>query len=163
LVAAIYAGSLVSGTDAAGVALVARSAPLDPEPLPARQLLLLGLATRLTDGYAASAPTLTRALRAYRTDERRLDWLCVAYNLAAMDLWDDQAWFELASGQADLARSTGRLVLLPYALDYLAGFHILTGEFSRADGLVSEAEGLDLGVRAQTLPSISHRLAAWRG
>ena len=46
-----------------------------------------------------------------------------------------------------MARSTGRLVLLPYALDYLAGFHILTGEFSRASGLVIEAEGLDLRPR----------------
>jgi DNA-binding CsgD family transcriptional regulator len=163
LVAAIYAGSLVSGTDAAAVALAARSAPVGTEPLPARQLLLLGLATRLTDGYAASAPTLTRALRAYRTDERRLDWLCVAYNIAAMDLWDDEAWFELASGQADLARSTGTLVLLPYALDYLAGFYIQAGELSLADGLVREAESLALGVRAETLPFMPLRLAAWRG
>jgi len=163
LVAVIYAGSLVSGTDAAAVAFAARSAPVGTEPLPARQLLLLGLATRLTDGYAASAPTLTRALRAYRTDERRLDWLCVAYNIAAMDLWDDEAWFELASGQADLARSTGTLVLLPYALDYLAGFYIQAGELSLADGLVREAESLALGVRAETLPFMPLRLAAWRG
>jgi len=163
LVAAIYAGSLVSGTDVAAVALGARSAPVGTEPLPARQLLLLGLATRLTDGYAASAPTLTRALSAYRTDERRLDWLCVAYNIAAMDLWDDEAWFELASGQADLARSTGTLVLLPYALDYLAGFYIQAGELSLADGLVSEAESLGRGARAETLPYTRLRLAAWRG
>jgi DNA-binding CsgD family transcriptional regulator len=163
LVAAIYAGSLVRGTDAATVALAARSTPLGTEPLPARELLLLGLATRVTDGYATSAPMLTRALRAYRAEEQRLDWLCVAYNLAAMDLWDDQAWFELASGQADLARSTGMLVLLPYALDYLAGFYIQAGEFSLADRLVSEAENIGLGVRAETLPYMRLRLAAWRG
>jgi DNA-binding CsgD family transcriptional regulator len=163
LVAAIYAARLANGTDAAAVALAARSAPLGPEPLPARQLLLLGLATRLTEGYAAAAPMLTNALRTYRTEERQLDWLCVAYNLAAMDLWDDKAWFELASRQADLARSTGTLVLLPYALDYLAGFHIQAGEFSLAAGLASEAEGLDHGIRAETLPYIPLRLAAWRG
>ena len=163
LVAAIYAARLASDTNAADLAMAARSAPLGPEPLPARQQLLLGLAIRLTEGYAAAAPMLTNALRSYRAEGPQLDWLCVAYNLAAMDLWDDNAWFELAASQADLARSTGRLVLLPYALDYLAGFHILTGEFSRASGLVSEAEGLDLGVRAETLPYISLRLAAWRG
>ncbi len=163
LVAAIYAASLASGTDVADVARAARSAPLRPEPSPARQLLLLGLATRLTDGYAAAAPMLTRALRAYRGAEPRLDWLCVAYNLAAMELWDDQAWFELATGQAALARATGTLVSLPYALDYLAGFHIQTGELSVAARLVTEAEGLDLGVRAGTLPYIPLRLAAWRG
>src|SRR5207237_4079374 len=77
--------------------------------------------------------------------------------------WDDEAWFELASGQADLARSTGTLVLLPYALDYLAGFYIQAGELSLADGLVRETESLALGVRAETLPFMPLRLASWRG
>ncbi len=163
LVAVIYAASFASGTDAADVARAARSASVGPDPLPARQLLLLGLATRLVDGYAAAAPALTSALRSYRSAERQLDWLCVAYNLAAMELWDEQAWFELASSQADLARATGTLVLLPYALDYLAGYHIQAGELSLAAALLSEAEGLDLGIRAETLPYIPLRLAAWRG
>jgi DNA-binding CsgD family transcriptional regulator/tetratricopeptide (TPR) repeat protein len=163
LVAAIYAARLTSDMKAADLAMAARSAPLGPEPRPARQQLLLGLATRMTEGYTAGAPILANALHSYRAEGPQLDWLSVAYILAAMDLWDDNAWFELATSQADLARSTGRLVLLPYALDYLAGFHILAGEFSRASRLVSEAEALDLGVRAETLPYISLRLAAWRG
>ncbi len=163
LVAAIYAARLVGDTTVGDLAMAARSAPLGPEPLPARQQLLLGLAIRLTDGYAAAAPILADALHTFRAEGTQLDWLRVAYNLAAMDLWDDKAWFELAAGQADLARSTGRLVFLPYALDYLAGFHVLTGEFSRASLLMSEAEGLNLGARAETLPYISLRLAAWRG
>jgi DNA-binding CsgD family transcriptional regulator len=87
----------------------------------------------------------------------------VAYNLAAMELWDDQAWFELASRQAELARATGTLILLPYALDYLAGFHIQAGDLSLAAGLLSEAKGLEAGMRARTLPYIPVRLAAWRG
>ena len=70
LVAAIYAARLASGTDVADIALAARSAPLGPEPWPARQLLLLGLATRLTEGYAAAAPMLSTALSAYRAEER---------------------------------------------------------------------------------------------
>jgi hypothetical protein len=163
LVAAVYAARLASDTKVAEIAMAARSAPLGPEPRPARQQLLLGLAIRLTEGYAAAAPILTSALRSYRAEGPQLEWLCVAYNLAAMDLWDDNAWFEHAASQADQARSTGTLVLLPYALDYLAGFHILAGEFSRASGLASESEGLDPGARAETLPYISLRLAAWRG
>jgi DNA-binding CsgD family transcriptional regulator len=125
--------------------------------------LLLGLATRLTGGYAAAAPTLSRALRAYRAEERQLDWLSVAYNLVAMDLWDDEAWLELASGEVELARATGALLLLPYALDYLAGLHIQAGELSLAAGLLTEAEGLDRGLRAETPPYMPLRLAAWRG
>lgn len=162
LVAAIYAAGLASETDVADVARAARSAALGPDPLPARRLLLVGLATRLTDGYEAAAPILTEALQAHRA-EKQLDWLSVAYNLAAMELWDDEAWFELASGQAELARATGTLILLPYALDYLAGFYIQAGELSRAAGLLTEAEGLGLGIRAETLPYIPLRLAAWRG
>ena len=163
VVAAIYAARLAAGGDVADVARAARSAALGPEPLPARQLLLLGLATRLIDGHAAAAPTLSQALRAYLAEEPRLDWLCVAWNIAAQDLWDDGAWFELASTQAKLARATGTLSLLPYALDYLAGLHIQAGELSVAAGLLTDAESLDPGIRAETLPYTPLRLAAWRG
>lgn len=143
----------------ADVAKGARSAPIGPEPLPAEQLLLLGLAIRLTDGCAAAAPTLRRALRAYRDEERRLDRMCLAYNIAAEELWDDEAWLELASNQAELARATGTLLLLPYALDYLAGVYVQRGELSVAGELLAEAEGLELGVR----PEFPLRLAAFRG
>jgi DNA-binding CsgD family transcriptional regulator len=163
LVAVVYAARLATGTDVAHVAAAGRSAPIGPEPLPARQLLLLGLAARLTDGYAAAAPLLKRALRAYRDEETQLDWLCVGYNLAAMDLWDDRAWFELASGQTELARATGALTLLPYALDHLAENLILAGDLSMAAGLLTEARGLSSGSRADTLPYVALLLAVWRG
>jgi DNA-binding CsgD family transcriptional regulator len=163
LVAVIYAARFATDPAPADVARAALSAPLGPEPLPGRQLLLLGLATRLTDGYAAAAPTLTAALRTYLAEERHLDWSWVAYSLAALDLWDDDAWFELASSQAELARATGTLILLPFALDYLATFHIQAGDLSLASALLEEAQSLDLGVRAETLPYIPLRLAAWRG
>jgi DNA-binding CsgD family transcriptional regulator len=163
LLAVIYAGRLATDPSPAEVARAALAAPLAPQPLPGRQLLLLGLATRLTDGYAAAAPTLTAALRAYLAEERHLDWSWVAYSLAAMDLWDDDALFELASSQAELARATGTLILLPFALDYLAEFHIQAGDLSLASALFDEAQSLDLGVRAETLPYIPLRLAAWRG
>jgi DNA-binding CsgD family transcriptional regulator len=56
-------------------------------------------------------------------------------------------------------RATGTLLLLPYALDYLAGVYTQAGELSVVAGLLAEAEGLDLGVRAE----FPLRLAAWRG
>jgi DNA-binding CsgD family transcriptional regulator len=163
LLASIYAGRLATGNTVTEIAHAARSAPIGSKPLGARQLLLLGLATRLTDGYAAAAPRLREALGAYRAEEPRLDWLSVSYNIAAQELWDDQAWFELASNQAELARANGTLSLLPYALDYLAGNLIQTGELSAAAGLMAEAEVLDPGMRAETLPYIPLQLAAWRG
>jgi hypothetical protein len=105
LVAAIYAGRLAHGQDVLEVARAARSAPFGPEPSPHSQLLLRGLAVRLTDGYIAAAPMLKKALSRYHAQPQELDWLSVLYNLVAMDLWDDQAWFELAAGQVRLARA----------------------------------------------------------
>jgi DNA-binding CsgD family transcriptional regulator len=161
LVAAIYAGRLA---DVGDIAAAARSAPLDPEPRPPEQPLLVGLATRLSDGYGAAAPALGAALNAHRAEEPKLDWLTVAYTIVAQDLFDDAAWFELASRQADLARQTGTLTLLPYALDYVAGHQLHAGDLSTAERLVSEAEALSPpSRRARTLPYIPLQLAAWRG
>jgi len=172
LVAAIYAGRLGHGQDVLDIARAAQAAPFGPsgvsrdfgsEPLPHSQLLLRGLAVRLTDGYAAAAPMLTEALRRYRAQPQELDWLCVSYNLVAMDLWDDEAWFSLAAGQVRLARANGTLSWLPFALDYLAEIHIQAGQLSAATALLAEGERIDPGIRAATLPYVPLLLAAWRG
>jgi ATP/maltotriose-dependent transcriptional regulator MalT len=92
-----------------------------------------------------------------------LDWLRVSYNLVAMDLWQDEAWFELANGQVRLARASGTLSWLPFALDYLAEYHIQAGDLPRAAALLAERERIDPGIRAATLPYVPLLLAAWRG
>ena len=166
LVAAIYAGRLAHGQDAGEIARAARVVPFGvsgEEPLPDSQLLLRGLAVRLTDGYAAAAPMLIEALRRYRAQPQEMDWRCVSYNMVAMDLWDDQAWFELAAGQVRLARANGTLSWLPFALDYLAEIHIQAGQLSTVEALLTEGERIDPGIRAATLPYVSLLLAAWRG
>ena len=166
LVAAIYAGRLAHGQDARQVARAARSATLgssEPEPLPHSQLLIHGLAVRLADGYLAAAPMLKEALRRYRAQPHELDWLSVSYNMVAMDLWDDEAWFELAAGQVRLARANGTLSWLPFALDYLAEIHIQAGELSKAAALLMERERVEPGTREATLPYVPLLLAAWRG
>ena len=118
---------------------------------------------RLTDGYVAAAPALKEVLRRYRTQPLELDWLSVCYNMVAMDLWDDETWFELASGQVRLARASGALSWLPFALDYLAEIHIQAGELSQAAALLVERERIDPGTREATLPYVPLLLAAWRG
>jgi DNA-binding CsgD family transcriptional regulator len=163
LVAAIYAARFSTGVDVVEVARAAHSLTLGEEPLPAKQLLLRGLATRLTDGYVAAAPTLKEALREHRAEPPELGWLYLPYSLAAMDLWDEDAWPELASEQARLARATGTLSQLRYALDYLASYRIQAGELIDASALVAEAETLNEGIREPTLPYIPLLLAAWRG
>src|SRR4029077_17911330 len=118
---------------------------------------------RLADGYLAAAPTLREALRRYRAQPRELDWLSVSYNMVAMDLWAEDACFELAAGQVRLARANGTLSWLPFALDYLAEFHIQAGELSKAAALLMERERVDPGIREATLPYVPLLLAAWRG
>jgi hypothetical protein len=118
---------------------------------------------RLADGYLAAAPELKAALRRYRAQPRELDWLSVSYDIVAMDLWDDEAWFELAADQVRLARANGTLSWLPFTLDYLAELHIQAGELSKAAALLMEREGVDPGTREVTLPYVPLLLAAWRG
>ena len=126
MLAALRAGRFATGTDVLDVSEAARSAHLGSDPLPAKQLLLVGLATRFTDGYVAAAPTLKKALHSYRDETRQLDWACLACAVAAMDLWDDATWLEIVSARARLARATGTLSFMPLALEYLiAGHHIL--------------------------------------
>jgi hypothetical protein len=166
LLAAIYAGRLAAGQDAGQVARAARAVMLPPsgsQPPPHSQLLIHGLAVRLADGYVAAAPTLKEALRLYRAQPLKLDWLSVSYNIVAMDMWDDEAWFELADGQVRLARANGTLSWLPFALDYLAEIHVQAGELSKAAALLMEREGADSGAREATLPYVPLVLAAWRG
>jgi DNA-binding CsgD family transcriptional regulator len=166
LVAAIYAGRLAHGQDARQVARAAISATLWPsgsQPRPHSQLLIHGLAVRLADGYVAAAPTLREALRRYRAQPHELDWLSVSYNIVAMDMWDDEAWFELAASQVRVARANGTLSWLPFTLDYLAEIHIQAGELSKAAALLMERERVDPGTREATLPYVPLLLAAWRG
>jgi DNA-binding CsgD family transcriptional regulator len=160
-VAANDAAELGKGTDMVEIARAARSVTVGPEPLQAAQFLLRGLTTRFLDGYAAAAPTLRTALSAHRSEPVHLDRLCVIYNLAAMDLWDDHAWLELASSQVKLARTTGTLSLLPRALAHLADNHTQAGELTRAAEILGEAENFGLGGPALHAAQLS--LAAWRG
>ena len=125
--AAIYVGRLADGCGLAEVARGAKSVPLDPEPLPHPHLLLRGLAVRALDGYVAAAPLLKDALAQYLAQPRELDVLCHPYCFVAAELWDEEAWFEIANGQVQLARSSGTLSRLVEALNGLAVFSIHVG------------------------------------
>jgi DNA-binding CsgD family transcriptional regulator len=147
------------------VAEAARAAPPPARPR-ASDLLLDGLAQVVTDGYADAAPTLTRALSAFHSEDIPMDeglrslWGACQ---AAAYLWDDEAYYVLASRAVRLARDTGAFSVLPIALSALGGALLLAGEFAQVASLIEEA-------RTLTDPSASHLalhsalpLAAWRG
>ncbi|HEX4734319.1 MAG TPA: AAA family ATPase, partial [Thermoleophilaceae bacterium] len=96
--AASIAGRLGGGMVAAAKA--ARNAPPAPGTPRATDLLLDGLAVRFTDGYAASAPALKRALAAVRDEAghsgKNVRWPWIARRVAP-DLFDDETWRALAT------------------------------------------------------------------
>jgi DNA-binding CsgD family transcriptional regulator len=163
LLAAIRAGRLGYDDESSGVASAVRSAPVGPEPVPHSQLLLRGLSVRMTDGYVDAAPLLKEALLRYRAEPPDLDWQCLAYSLVAMDLWDDDGWFDVTSGHVAAARAQGALSWLPSLLHYLGAFHVQAGELVKAENLLVELERIEREIRATTLPHGKLLLAAARG
>ena len=165
--AAVFAGRLGGRCGVGEVAEAARAAPLVPEQRRPIDLLLDGMATRFTEGYGAAVPALRRALQAFRGDAARseddiLRWLWLAWLLAG-DLWDDEAWQELATRAVRLAREAGALTVLPVDLEYRAGVHLHAGEFAAASALVDEADAITAMTGNAPLRYAALFLAAWRG
>ena len=139
--AASVAGRLGGGVVAAAKA--ARKAPPSPGAPDAIDLLLDGLAARFTDGYAASAATLKRALDAVRDERGRagrdVRWPWLARRVAP-DLFDDDAWHAFAIGNVQIARETGALAVLPLALNYHSLLRCFEGKLTAAAALLDEAD-----------------------
>ena len=94
-------------------------------------------------------------------------WLWLACPVApepiAPELWDDEAWHELATRAVRLARETGALAVLPVALVYRAGVHVHAGEFAAASALIEEADAITEATGNAPLSYTSLVLVAWRG
>ena len=165
LSAAIFAGRLAARDgDVAEAARAAREAPSAGEPPRATDLALDGLALVVLDGYAAGAPVLKRALASFRRDDgdQALRWGWLACRTAT-DLWDDEAWEELATRFVRLARAAGALSRLPVALSALAGLKVRAGDFAAAGELDAEADEIAELIGIQSLPYLSILMAGWRG
>ena len=171
LVATMWAGDLDSPGAALEAAQAARAAPPGPDPPRALDVLLDAFAIRLTEGYTAAAPALTRALEPFRAPNVDTDdggrWLWLvggrAGAIVALELWDDESWHALAARQVQVARDTGALVHLRLALNYVASTHLFAGELTTAalmieeDRLIGEATGNPPAGYTEMI------LAAWRG
>jgi DNA-binding CsgD family transcriptional regulator len=166
MAAAMYAGGLGDEPGVREAAEAAQAAPAAPEPPRAIDLLLDGLATRFTEGYAAGVPPLRRALDAFRGVEgltaRDARWLWLACRLT-QDLWDDELWRVLATRGLRVARETGALRVLPIAATYRASLHVHAGAFDAASALIEEADAIVDATEMAPLKLASMMLAAWRG
>ena len=166
LSAALFAGRLGRGVGIVQIAEAARTAPAPLPPPRAPDLLLDGLALVITEGHAAGAPTLKRALTDFRgqdlSNDEAIRWLWLACH-AATDLWDDETWDVLSARHVQLARDAGALSVLPIAVNTRAGLHLLAGEFAVAASLVAEAQGLTEAMGSHLSPYAGVLLAAWQG
>ena len=165
LSAAMFSGAF-KGDD--GLLQVARAARAAPSARPARphDVLLGGLATRFTDGYAAGLPALKQALAAFvdseLTAEEGRRWLWLAH-CTAVDVWDEETWAVLPDLQVRLIRDSGSLATLPLALSMRVGAHVLIGELSAAASLIAELARVTEVTGSHLAPYGALLLAAWEG
>jgi DNA-binding CsgD family transcriptional regulator len=154
------------GVGARAAAEAARRAPSPHGPPRAVDLLLEGLAVRFTDGYAASAPALKRALREVRDQGERagqdVRWPWTARRVAP-DLFDDDAWLALGTRNVQIARAAGALAVLPLAMNYLATLRIFEGDLDAGAVLLEEAEAIAYATGAEPIVFGRLELAAFRG
>ncbi|MEV1292108.1 AAA family ATPase [Pseudonocardia sp. NPDC049635] len=168
---AIITGGLGGSRGVAEVARAAQAAPPPPgRPGPA-DLLLDGLVTTYTRGFAAGVPELRVALDAFCTDEATAEtpgcndtrrWLWLASRTALTILDDDRLW-ALSRLNVRLARETGALASLPAALLYLSSVSVLAGEPGRAAELIAEEAAIRQVTGGVPLRFGRLVLAAWRG
>jgi DNA-binding CsgD family transcriptional regulator len=168
-------GAMASDVEVVGgapaVAAAARAAPPGPVPPRTVDVLLDAFAIRLTSGYAAAAPTLARALELLLTidvsHEDAGQWLSLSSgrngNIVALEMWDDEALHLLAARQVQVARATGALVHLQFALSFLARSQMLAGELTAAALTIDEARLIAEATGNQALVNAPMILAAWRG
>jgi len=174
IAAIVYAGRLGEPGALADVAEAARSAisrtPDQPRPV---DLLLKGMAERISGGLGAGSTTLRAGLEAMRQlaqsdpgSVRR--WMVPAFPVlqetVAHELWDEDLVDQLSAAVVGQARHVGALDGLPRALVYRAGVHLLAGEFVTAATLIEEANAIGAAT-AHDRPVRYYSLvvSAWRG
>jgi DNA-binding CsgD family transcriptional regulator len=141
LTAVFFPGILASEESVLETARAARAAPPSSRPPRPSDLMLDGLALLITEGYAAGAPTLRRAMNALRgekiSQEEGRRWLWLASRVAAF-LWDDESWDVLSARFVQLARDAGALSVLPFALRARSAVPLFAGDFAMAFSLLEE-------------------------
>jgi DNA-binding CsgD family transcriptional regulator len=158
--AALHSGRLSGDygiAETAEVAVNASPPPRQPRPV---DVLLDGLATMFTQGYAAAVPELQAALGDLE-GERETRWLSVGAMLAT-NFWDDARASSLAIRQKELALGDGALMDLHRSLVILCGLSVFAGDFTTAADLLEQARVICPTSGAGTL-YLPLMLAAFRG
>jgi DNA-binding CsgD family transcriptional regulator len=164
--AAVFGGRLTTEGELAQLGAAALAGPPLPEAPGANDLLLKGLATWLTDGYAAGAGLVKDALRSFREDQGPRPyparWLFLA-GWAAAEMWDADTWSLLTERQLARARDTGELTAIPSAIGSRSILSAMCGELRSAASMIDELRDVMRGSGMAPPPSGVLWLPALRG
>jgi DNA-binding CsgD family transcriptional regulator len=164
--AALLAGRLATDGGLLAAARAARAAPPPPGAPRPPDLLLDGFALLITDGYPAAAPSLKRAVHAFRgqdlSAQEGLRWLWLAGHAAGL-LWDYESWDVLSARFVRLGRDAGALTVLPVALSTRAGACLFAGELTVAASLGGEEAAVTEATGSRIAPYAALGLAAFEG
>jgi DNA-binding CsgD family transcriptional regulator len=164
LSAAQFAGRMVEGGVVAAAG-AARGAPPPATTGRTPDLLLDGMAVLVTEGYRAGVPLLHQALEAFRAgdiSEEALRWGWLACR-TAIELWDYDAWRELADRLVQAARDMGALTELPLGLALQTGTRIYAGDLQSVAALNEELDAIIEATGSQLAPYGAMLLSAWQG
>ena len=168
LMAAMIVGRLCAEEQASAIAIAAaaRRAPPSSGPPTAADIFLDGIILRLTEGHAAAAPMLRRAISLYLKEDEagiadpRLHDITLR---VLLDLFDQDTYSSLNARQLELLRAAGELTVLPAALTTYAGVCVTSGDFAQAADLLEQSEAISTATGAPPHRSIQTYLAACRG
>jgi DNA-binding CsgD family transcriptional regulator/tetratricopeptide (TPR) repeat protein len=168
LTAAMIVGRLADEgrTSAAAIAAAARAAPPPSGPPTAADLFLDGIIVRLTEGQAAAAPPLQRAIKQYLEEDEAGIADPRSHDITLrvlLDLFDQDTYSSLNGRQLELLRAAGELTVLPAALTTYAGVCVTSGDFGQAADLLEQSEAISTATGAPPHRSIQTYLAACRG
>jgi DNA-binding CsgD family transcriptional regulator len=164
--AASFAGNSAGDVGITEVARAVLAAPrLSQQPRPL-DLLLEGAAAQCIDGYPVGVPMLTQALSDLRTGdypgEERLECSLLTYR-SAVDLWDDESWYALATRNVAAAREAGALTALQFGLNARICADAFVGDITAGFLLLAEMEAVCEATDSYLPPYARLALVAWTG
>ena len=141
-----------------------RALPRPPGAPRPRDLMLEGFALLITEGHAAAAPTLQRAVLAVADlpvqDVLRWGWMTAGASAA---VWDHEGWLASCTRQVQVVRDAGALAALPIHLTYLGMATVWTGDFAGTASLIAEIESVAAVTGSRFPPYTLLRLRALQG
>src|SRR5436190_11078964 len=164
--AALFAGRFASAGSLVDVSRAAKSAPRSTRPPRPSDLMLDGLSTLGTEGRAAAAPLLRRAMATFGDEASpgqenfRWGWLTT---ISAKLIWDEDGWHTASARYLREGRDAGALARLPIDLTDWAFFATWCGDFGAAAVAIAELEAITKATGSHIAPYAQLLLAAFRG